>query len=139
MTFLAFGANLAREQHHILAHSFPVPATVVGLDVETHITNGRGGTAYRPVVRFEYQIAGATRMGDQVDPLRESRGGHWAWRVLDRYEVGQHVTAWVRDDVPDAAFLDRTPSRTPYVMLSFGAAFDLVTALVWWRARRGRR
>lgn len=36
-------------------------------------------------------------MGDQVGPLREMRGGHWAWQVLDRYEVGQRVTAWVRD------------------------------------------
>ena len=136
LLFAGVGTGTAIRQARALAHSHPVSATVVGLDIETHTTNGRGGTTYRPVVRFQYQVDGTTRMGDRVGPLGESHGGHWAWRVLDRYEVGQRVTAWVRDDLPDSAYLEHVSSFTPYYMLSFGVVFAGFSAWLWRRSRR---
>lgn len=133
LVFLTVGAKLALDQRAALARVYPVPAVVVSLDIEEHHANGSRGVAYRPVVRFEYQRDGTTRMGDQVGPLPETRSGHWAWRVLDRYQVGQHVTAWVRTDLPDQAYLERTPSLQPYTLMGFGAAFTLFMSWLWWR------
>lgn len=136
--FLGVGTKLARDQRNALAHVHPIPAIVVSLDVEEHRINGKGGIAYRPVVRFQYQLDGTTRMGDQVGPLPESRAGHWAWRVLQRYQVGQHVTAWVRNDVVDQAYLERTPSLRPYGLMGFGAVFTVVFGWLWMRHTRNR-
>lgn len=136
LVFLGVGTKLALDQRVALARVHPVPAVVVGRDIEEHHANGSRGVSYRPVVRFEYQVDGTTRMGDQVGPLPESRGGHWAWRVLDRYQVGDHVTAWVRDDLVDQAYLERTASPRPYLLMAFGAAFTVSMGWLWIREPR---
>ena len=139
LVFLTVGTKLVLDQRTALENVRPVAAVIVGRDIEEHHTNGNHGYAYRPVVRFQYHVGATIRMGDQVGPVPESRGGHWAWQVLDRYQVGQHVTAWVRTDVVDRAYLERTPSRQPYTMMVFGAAFTVFIAFVWMRLRvKGR-
>jgi hypothetical protein len=135
LAFVGIGASQALEQRRALAHAHPVAATVVGLDVEEHHRNGNSGVTYRPVVHFEYQVDGTTRMGDQVGPMGEAKGGHWAWRVLDRYQAGQHVVAWVRDDMADKAYLEHTASPTPYYMLAFGVGFTTFMMALWGRTR----
>jgi hypothetical protein len=133
LVFLGVGTKLALDQRNALARVHPVPAIVVGRDIEEHHTNGNAGVSYRPVVRFQYEVGGTIRMGDQVGPMPESRSGHWAWRVLDRYQVGQHVTAWVRDDVADQAYLERVASAQPYTLMGFGAAFTIFIGWLWMR------
>lgn len=137
VVFLGAGTSAAIDQRNALARVHSVPAKVVGLDVEEHHPNGNHAVTYRPVVRFEYRLDSTTFIGDQVGPLREARGGHWAWRVLDRYEVGQRVTAWVRYDVPGQAYLERAPSPQPYYEIMFGVLFT--ASMCWLAMRRGVR
>lgn len=96
----------------------PVAATVLSSDVEYVRSAGSRTSAYRPMVRYEYIVAGERHVADRVTPLHESRSASWASALARRFVPGTKVTAYVNPGDPDDAYLVRTRSWLPWVFIA---------------------
>ncbi|WP_169980724.1 DUF3592 domain-containing protein [Tautonia rosea] len=116
-------------QYRKLATYRPVEATVVSKSVDVHSQTTRnartGGVSrsfsYRPIVRYQYEVEGRSMTSETVCPLDwPSFRARGARKLIDRYEVGQPVTAYVDPEDPSIAFLDRSLHGLPLWMIYAG-------------------
>ncbi len=114
--FLGFGATMLAKEQRRLAVFRPVTATVLSTRVEEH--SDSDGSTYEPVVVYRYRVQGRQYTASRVTPLKESRGGRWARRVVARYEVGSTHTAFYDPENPAEAYLLRSRSVIPWAFVA---------------------
>ena len=115
-TLVAGGIWLAWSQHLRLATYLPVSATVESVNVVA-VRDQNGVTTGRPAVRYRYQVGGVVYNNDRVTPFAESRTGNWASAVAGRYHPGETLTAYYDPTHPDDAFLERTTTPMPWLLM----------------------
>ncbi|WP_415379439.1 DUF3592 domain-containing protein [Halosimplex sp. TS25] len=113
------------QQSDAVSNAVEVEATITGTDIEASASR-RGGTEYRPAVSFEYSYQGATYTGDRIYPANtesnlDTRSA--ARSVLEEYQTGETVTAYVDPDSPATGFLKAETSNAPLKVMGFGALF----------------
>ena len=124
VVFLGVGVQSWRVERERLATYVPVDATVVGTSIATSPGTGDDDRpTYRPVVRYSYAVGDRRYEADRVTPLKESRSGDWAQRVVARYAAGMRVTAYVDPRDPSQAFLDRRRSPLPWFFMGFSTVY----------------
>jgi len=122
--FLVFGATMLAKEQRRLSVFQPVEATVLSTRVEEH--SDSDGSTYEPVVVYRYRVNDREYTASRVTPLKESRSGRWARRVIGRYQVGSSYTAFYDPDDPAEAYLMRSRSVIPWAFVAFslvGMAF----------------
>ncbi len=131
--FLAVGATmLAKEQRRLSVYQ-PVEATVLSTRVEEH--SDSDGSTYEPVVVYRYRVRDREYTASRVTPLKESRSGRWARRVIERYQVGSSYTAFYDPENPAEAFILRKRSVLPWAFI----ALPLIAILFIGAGIRGTR
>ena len=113
--FLAVGATLLVKEQRRLSLYRPVEATVLSTRVQEH--SDSDGSTYEPVVVYRYRVQDREYTASRVTPLKESRGGGWARRVIERYQVGTTYTAFYDPENPAEAFLLRSRSVIPWAFV----------------------
>ena len=113
--FLVVGiVMLAKEQRRLTTFE-PVTATVLSVRVDAHTDSD--GSTYEPVVTYRYRVGGSEYTSAHVTPLRESRSGGWAYRVIDRFQIGSEYTAFYDPENPADAYLLRSRSVVPWAFV----------------------
>ena len=131
--FLGVGATMLAKEQRRLSVFQPVEATVLSTRVEEH--SDSDGSTYEPVVVYRYRVQEREYTASRVTPLKESRSGGWARRVIGRYQVGSSYTAFYDPENPAEAFLMRSRSILPWAFI----AFALVAVAFVTVAYRGTR
>ena len=84
------------------------------------------GVDYRPTVRFTYEYDGTSYTSTNVFPTTISPTYDTeseARSVLDGYETGDTVTAYVPPSNPDNAYLNHQFSNAPLLVVGIGLFF----------------
>jgi len=109
--------------------------TTEGVVVAGHIAtshSSEGGTSYRPVVQYQYQVVEKTYMSDLMSfGSRNYFGGYGgAQRTLQRYPVGAAVRVHYNPNKPERAVLEvRTASGC--LLTGMGVLFSIIGVLGW--------
>lgn len=127
-----YGAYDYVQQSDAIRNAVEVDTTITDVGVET--TSARSGNAqvkYEPHVEFTYEYQGESYTGTNVFPATiapeyEQRSN--AESVIDEYEEGMTVTAYVDPTNPDGAFLKNKTSNTPLLAAGIGAVISLLAA-----------
>lgn len=126
-----YGAYDHFQQQRSIDAAESVTATVVETGVESDSAGSSTDVDYYPTVRFEYTYRGETYASNNVYPasVRQSYDTQSAARdVVDEYDVGRSVTAYVPPESPGAAFLRDEQTNGPLVAVGIGVAFVLLGA-----------
>lgn len=127
-----YGAYDYVQQSDAMRNAVEVNATVTETSVETK--SSRAGNAqvnYEPHVEFTYEYLGESYTGSKVFPANiapEYDQRSEAQAVIDEYEEGTTVTAYVNQDDPSDAFLKNKTSNTPLIAAGIGAVISLLAA-----------
>ena len=122
--FLAIGTRMLAKEQRRLSVFRPVEATVLSARVAEH--SDSDGSTYEPVVVYRYRVGDRSYTASGVTPLREASTGGWARRVIARYQIGGHYTAFYDPENPGEAYLLRSRSVIPWAFVAFsvvGLAF----------------
>lgn len=146
LLFLVVGLVLAGyggydylQQQQAIESAEPVEAVVLETDVDATKPTSSSSVEYSPYVRYEYTYRGETYGATGVYPasVRRSYETRSAARdVIDDYEVGETVTAYVTPDSPGDGFLRTERSNAPFVAVGIGAALALLGGRSVLRGRR---
>jgi len=111
----------------------PVPAVVLSRELE--VWDGEEGRTYVPRIRYAYEVGGRRHESRQFDVMgREgSRMRGESQAFLDRFQVGQKVTAYHDPEDPARAVLFREVGAQGYLLV-FGIAWILLDRLMRSRA-----
>ncbi|MFC6875449.1 DUF3592 domain-containing protein [Halobellus marinus] len=128
-----YGAYDYVQQSDAIRSAVEVDATITDVGVET--TSAPAGNAqvkYEPRVEFTYEYQGESYTGTNVFPATiapeyEQRSN--AESVIDEYEDGMTVTAYVDPADPNDAFLQNKTSNTPLLAAGIGAVISLLGAV----------
>lgn len=122
LIFMGVGGYLANKQASMIARAIPTQALIISKRIESS-RDSDGNTNYKPLVSFSFEFEGQAHSAENVHVIPMSSGQRWANRVLDRYPIGETVTAWVDPQDPSDSFLDRTPGFAPYIFVMFPMIF----------------
>ena len=131
--FLGIGGTMLYNENRRLTTYRPVEATVLGTRVEEH--SDSDGSTYEPVVEYRYYVNDRPYTASRVTPLKVSRSGRWAYRVIARYQTGATYTAYYDPAEPSEAFLMRTRSFLPWAFVLI-PTIGLVMLAVAFRSSR---
>jgi uncharacterized protein DUF3592 len=131
--FLGIGAVTLAKEHRRLTTYRPVSATVLSTSVEEH--SDSDGSTYEPVVVYRYYVDDRPYTASRVTPLKSSRSGRWAHRIVAKYRVGDSYTAYYDPAEPSEAFLMRSRSIIPWAFI----AIPSIGLLILGVAYRGSR
>ena len=123
-----FGIYDYVQQNQAVQNAVEVDATVVETDVDASASR-RGGPDYKPEATFEYSYQGDSYTGDSVFPgsiTKEYDTRSAAESVLQDYQAGETVTAYVDPNSPGYAFLVNEASNGPLFFTAIGGLFVLV-------------
>lgn len=112
----------------------PTTATVVSTTVRTN--QSTDGTTYRPIVTYQYMVAGTTYTSQRLAPLTVSASRTWAQSVADRYPAGKSLTAWYDPKHPTNAIIER---KFSFIPLIFIGAMAVMVLLVTYSTKRWQR
>ncbi|SMO50064.1 DUF3592 domain-containing protein [Halorubrum cibi] len=139
LAIAGYGGYDYLQQQQAIETAEPVEAAVLETDVDSTSSTSSPDADYYPFVRYEYAYRGETYAATGVYPASVQRSYDTrsaARDVVDEYEAGETVTAYVTPDSPGDAFLRRQRSNAPFLAVVIGA----VLALLGGRsALRGRR
>lgn len=102
------------QQSQAVEDAVVVEATVTDAAID-RIESGRGGVEYEPAVSYTYRYDSQTYTSDEVFPSRGTRtytDRTDARAIVERYDPGTTVHAYVLPSEPETAFLIR--ERTPW-------------------------
>jgi hypothetical protein len=125
--FLGVGMTLLAKEQKRLSLFQPVTATVLSTRVQEH--SDSDGSTYEPVVVYRYRVNDREYTASRVTPLKSSRSGRWAHRIIARYAVGTTYTAYYDPDEPSEAFLLRRRSVLPWAFIGVPLVAMLVIAV----------
>jgi len=121
---MGYGAYSYVEQTSALEDVEQVEATIVETGVET--VDQRRGTGYAPAVTFDFTYDGESYTSSNVYPgplPRELNSRQAARDVVDEYDRGEAVMAYVPTESPEKAYLQRESSDKPLLVIGFGVLF----------------
>lgn len=127
---IAFGSYDYVQQSRAVTNAVAVQATVTGASVD-RLDGGRG-IDYEPEIEYTYQYQGDTYTGEQVFPstgVRTYSERSNAQSVVDSYEPGTTVRAYVTPGDPSDAFLIRERTPWPVRAVAIGGAFLVIA--IW--------
>ncbi len=105
-------------------HSWrPVEAVILSKELQVN-RHGESDT-YKPLIEYRYEVDGQTytsKRYDIIDAASSARAGKE--RILERYEVGETVTAYYDPDNPAEAVLTREVSLEFVVFIILGLWFS---------------
>ena len=113
--FLGVGATMIYNENRRLTTYRPVEATVLATRVEEH--SDSDGSTYEPVVEYRYYVNDREYTASRVTPLKMSRSGGWASRVIAKYRTGATYMAYYDPANPSEAFIMRTRSFIPWAFV----------------------
>jgi hypothetical protein len=96
----------------------PTTATIVSSTIGS-VRSSKGGTTWKPIIRYTYAVGGAQYSSYRVAPLEESASQKWALGVSQRYQPGAVVPAWYNPRHPSDAFIERRLATIPLIMMAF--------------------
>ena len=105
----------------------PVPARVLSSGYVT-VHGSKGGVSYRPAITFEYEVGGRSYQSRHATVLNESRGGDWAFGIMNRFPSGAETTAWYDPGDPSKALLLHEWSLFPLIFLAIPLAIMVMFA-----------
>ncbi|WP_132060566.1 DUF3592 domain-containing protein [Halorussus amylolyticus] len=127
VSLVGYGAYNYQQQSTALEHTVEVNATVAETDIATDVR--RGNRDFIPEVTFEYRYQNTSYTSDNIYPAgsgsnynKESK----ARDVVQEYEEGTTVTAYVNPSSPDSAFLENEKSDKPLTLVGIGTITLLV-------------
>ena len=124
-----FGAYDYVQQSDAVANSVEVDAEITEIGVESVSSGSSSGASYKPTVQFTYEFEGTSYTGTNVFPAEISSNYDTesaARAVLEDYEAGDTVTAYVVSNDPSKAFLKNKTSNTPLLFVGIGLLFVLL-------------
>ncbi|MCC5829824.1 MAG: DUF3592 domain-containing protein [Phycisphaeraceae bacterium] len=125
LTMMAAGVGFAIYQHVMLVRYQPITATIERTWID--IQSDSDGTSYAPKVDHRYEVAGQSHVGNRVFPLEvHSSSRSEAQRTINRFTVGQSVTAYYLPSSPSSSFLLKEPTFFPYIFVLFPMLFFAV-------------
>lgn len=134
-----FDVVLARQTLQQLDASrrfLPVPATVLKSSIDA--SSDSDGTTYRPVVSFEYTVAGTTHQADTVHfGVWGSSDRSAAEEIVDRFPEGSQTTAYYDPSDHSQAVLLTDLKHLPTFVVLFLTPFHCVGVGVFVLALRG--
>ena len=113
--FLGVGAVMLYRENRRLTTYRPVEATV--LDTRVEERRDSDGSTYEPVVVYRYYVNDRPYTASRVTPLKMSRSGRWASRVIAKYRTGATYIAYYDPAEPSEAFLMRSRSIVPWAFI----------------------
>ena len=123
-----YGAYDYTQQSEAIEDAVQVEATIVETDVET--VTSKGDQSHEPTVSFEYRYDGTAYTGDRifpsdVNPKYEMRSK--ARSIVQEYESGETVTAYVDPASPGDAFLEKKRSTYSLKLAGIGVLIVFIT------------
>lgn len=115
-----YGAHMYTSQSTGLQSADPVEATVVSTSIEE---TGGQGVGFSPQATFNFTYQGESYTSTNLYPggiSREFGSESEARSVLDGYEQGDRVTAYVPPGSPGEAYLERSSSNKPFLVIGVG-------------------
>lgn len=104
-----------------------------GTGVDEH--RDSDGSTYEPVVVYRYYVNDRAYTASRVTPLRMSRNGRCAHRIVAKYRKGATYTAYYDPADPSEAFLMRTRSILPWAFIVIPGIGLLILGLVFRSSR----
>jgi hypothetical protein len=134
LAITGYGAYDYVQQTEAVRNSVEVDATIteVGVETQSSVSGQSGGKVhYEPTVEFEYEYGGSTYTGTNIFPATiapeyDTRSA--AESLVDEYESGAAVTAYVDASNPRHAFLKNKTSNEPLVAAGIGGVISLLGA-----------
>jgi|AntDeeMetagen134_2_1112570.scaffolds.fasta_scaffold01269_11 hypothetical protein len=130
LTATGFGAYDYIQQSDTVANSVEVNAEIIETGVvEANSPGSSLGVDHKPTVRFTYNHEGTSYTGTNVFPADTSPDYDTrseARSVIDGYETGDMVTAYVDSDEPDDAFLKNQTTNAPLLFAGIGMFFTIL-------------
>lgn len=138
-----FGGWLLHDQTQQLETFEPVDAELRTAEVDhwEEYNDGRYIDTYAPEVSYSYVVDGQRYTSENFRPGtgRETfRDRAEAAALLDGYEAGQQVTAYVDPQNPEQAFLSTETGDAPYYFIGFGGLFAFAAGVGLLRDVSGR-
>lgn len=125
-----FGAYDYIQQSDAVANSVEVNAEIIETGVVEASSPGSSlGADHKPTVQFTYNHEGTSYTGTNVFPAETSPDYDTrseARSVIDGYETGDMVTAYVDPAEPDDAFLKNQTTNAPLLFAGIGILFIIV-------------
>jgi len=126
------------QQSEAIEDAVEVDATVVETSI-SEVDSGRSGIEHDAHVEFRYQFRGTEYTSDQLfpgsfDATYDTRSD--AEAVLEPYDEGETVTAYVDPDAPGEGFLEQRTSQGPLQLVAIGGLLLVVISLNAVGARR---
>ncbi|MGQ5515464.1 DUF3592 domain-containing protein [Halococcus saccharolyticus] len=125
-----FGAYDYIQQSDTVANSVEVNAEITETGVVEASSPGSSlGADHKPTVRFTYNYEGTSYTGTNVFPAETSPDYDTrseARSVIDGYETGDTVTAYIDPDEPDNAFLKNQTTNAPLLFAGVGMLFIII-------------
>ena len=84
---------------------------------------------FRPVIQYEYLVAGQQYVGQQYDIAQTEGSEHWARKILAEFPVGSEVPVFYDPRKPDSAALTKQLFGT--VWLVYAGALLSGTTFLW--------
>jgi hypothetical protein len=140
MTFFADGAIVYQMTRQLLTLGYAsTPGTVTHSEVK--VERGSKNTSYKPVVTYQYEVAGQRYENQRIRFDQTEPGEKSANTLVARYPLNQQVTVYYDPQAPQTAVLERDLSAGNFFAMVFLAPFNALAigmiggALLWWRGR----
>ena len=127
LALVGFGLVTLSHQHQILKGLSPTNAIVTDIN---YATGPFGG--YKPLIRFEYSVDAEAHGSSRLAPLPPTGSKRWADEVLNRYETGQQVEAFMNPLDRREVFLEPLSSFRPYIFVLAGVVVSVIGTFPLW-------
>ncbi|OYR59124.1 DUF3592 domain-containing protein [Halorubrum halodurans] len=128
LAIAGYGGYDYLQQQQAIETAEPVEAAVLETDLDSTSSASSPDVDYYPFVRYEYAYRGERYTATGVYPASVRRSYDTrsaAADVIDEYETGETVTAYVTPDAPGDAFLRKQRSNAPFLAIGIGAVIAL--------------
>ncbi len=110
-------------QYHRYTTFVPVKAIVdsTTIKTKTYTSNHRTTHSYQPIIRYRYKVNGIGYVSEQYTPIPFRTSNHsFALSIINKFKVGQTVTAYRNPQNPNEAFLVKKYYFMPYLFTLIG-------------------
>ena len=123
-----YGAYDYVQQSEAVTNAVESDATITEMGVEADSSGSSTDAEYKPTVQFTYEYEGTSYTSTNVfptdiSPSYDTRSE--AKSVLEGYETGDTVTAYVNPAEPGNAFLKNQTSNAPLLFVGIGLFFTV--------------
>lgn len=129
IAIMGYGGYDYTQQSDAVSNAVETKATIVETDIKD-ISPRQGRIKYEPTATFEYEYDGTSYIGTNIypattDPNYDTESK--ARSIIEDYEEGETVTAYVDPNSPADGFLKAQESTAPIKAIGIGAVFVLLS------------